>query len=267
MINKNQKYGIKFILVATIFLISFSATIVIIKDFIFQKKPSQKCLVSPDVIYMTKAVKSVTGNIARKDNKSIWITKLFTINNYSSNLKSINFLRSKQITMGFAITPKTNIIKPYDPPIPYLFKKSKKPHSINISLDSLDIGQEVTVFTDNDLRLSHSLPEALLIETPQKENSIKGKIESIKDNYIYVKGNTTVSLLQRNTSMSQNIYQVEITKDTEISHMTTKQGSNIAGPEKLSAQSLRENMEVVVYISEDASKTQKLTALKIEPLI
>jgi len=162
------------------------------------------------------------------------------------------------------ITDKTNIFRPPSY-INYLFKNPSPSPAPKLTTKDIKVGQSITVNTQTDLRtFTGNTLEATSISLPPILNTLNGKVLKIEKNTLTIKAFSPFSP-DPNISPQppqEKEYQITLTEETEISRMN-QQGA----PEKLSLSDIKKDTQINVYAAEDVTQTQKLTALRLEPLL
>jgi hypothetical protein len=252
--NKNKLF--------TATLVSLFFILALLLSLIALKKSSQKKPLSPNILYLTSPVYSFSGTVEKIEGKAIYVSQKITENNlpfapFPPNPNPSPFPTPKTVTLSYRvlISEKTQISKP---PIfiNYLFITPTPTAEKKLSINNIKIGQTVTVTTNQDLRtLTSDTFEATTVSLPPIINTLSGKVFEVKKDILIVKAFTPQSPNERD-------YQIKITKDTEISRIGTN-----GKPEKLSLEEIKKEMGVIVYTDEDVTQSQKLTALRLEPIL
>lgn len=248
---------------------------------------------SANVLFLTNPVTSFSGKVDKVQGNSIFVSQQFTL--YQGGLamppttppaaglspSAIPTPVAKVISFKVNLTPNTQINRP-SVFIPYLVKTVTPAPPPKLSIKDIKVGQPVTVNTNADLRtLSASEFDASSIQLPQLQNSLNGKISKISANGFTLKAFGPQPLVMGTSPVppKETEYTVTLTNNTEISRYKQqeppkeplKPGETILPatpkPEEFSLADLAVDMQVTVFTDEDITSTQKLTALRIEPML
>lgn len=248
---------------------------------------------SSNVLFLTNPITSFSGKVDKVQGNSIFVSQQFTL--YQGGLAmppaappaaglsptAIPTPVTKVISFKVNITQNTQINRP-SAFIPYLVKTVTPAPPPKLSIKDIKVGQPVTINTNADLRtLSAAEFDATSIQLPQLQNSLNGKISKISSNGFTMKAFGPQPLVMGTSPVppKETEYTVTVTNNTEISRYKQqeppkeplKPGETILPatpkPEEFSLADLAVGMQVTVFTDEDVTSTQKLTALRIEPVL
>lgn len=263
--------------------------------------PSNKA-VSPNILYITQPVNSLTGKVEKIEGNVVSISSQYTLPQTAPIAITVMpnqppvmpIPQIKTITYKLLVTDKTQITQPTSN-INYLFKTVALPpgapglgapglpttSTSNLTVKNIKVGQYITVNSQDDLRtLLKNTFEATTINLPPIANTLNGKIVNVTNNTLTLKAFIHVAAARPMIAVNiappapqEKEYTINITQDTEISRTSftlptlLKPGEMPPPPknEKLSISDLKVDMQATVYTAEDATETQTLTALRIEP--
>lgn len=227
-------------------------------------------IMSPNILYLTSPVNSLSGKVEKIEGNSVLISNQYTapqtapiaITVMPNQPPVMPTPQVKTITYKLLVTDKTQISQPASN-VDYLFKTVTPAPISKFTIKDIKVGQMVTVNSNADLRtLKNNEFEAIEINLPPIANTLNGAIVSVANNVLILKAFAPTTATTSEVAPSEKEYAINIIQDTEISRMTSEEPPK---PEKLSLADLKTNMQAVVYTSEDVTETQTLTALRIEP--
>lgn len=248
--------------------------LIIVLIFIFIK-PYQNSIekgqfVSPHILYLTQPVILFTGNVEKVEGNIITISQ--KILEQSPNEPSITPI-VKTLAYKVHVSKKTVISQP-SAYVNYLFISPIPASQTILSIKDIKKGQIITTYTNTDLRtLSDNEFEATVMNLPPKTNFLNGKITNIDNGFIMIKAFIPIINIDpqplRPQQPQMKEYRIAINNKTEISrYVYTSLKPNKPSPisEKLTLKDLKKDVEVNVFTAEDVIESQKLTALRIEPI-
>ncbi|PIZ67988.1 hypothetical protein COY12_00910 [Candidatus Roizmanbacteria bacterium CG_4_10_14_0_2_um_filter_33_96] len=203
-------------------------------------------------------INNFPGKIISVEKDYILVSQTFTLNSQNQN-----------ITFKVLMTNETKIQKApsVQDTIPYVFPNNTATSSAqskdpSFSFKDLKPNQEITIFSDKDLRILKSkefVASSIMIQPII--NTVYGNITNIKENTIFLKGfppnpyNTT-----QTTSLKDNNYIVTVTPQTEISRFS-EQGAGI----KFNLDNLKIGNYINIFTEVDTRSTFTFEAMRIEP--
>jgi len=236
------------------------------------KKSSSKKSISPNILLITQPVYSFSGVVEKIEGNTLTLTQKVTEQlpiippQINPNTPVSPFPTPKTIilTYRFLITDKTQISRP-PTYINYLFKNTPPPPVPKLTIKDIKVGQSINVYTQTDLRtFTGNTLEATSISLPPILNTLNGKVLKIEKNTLTIKAFPPF-IPDPSTSpqpLQEKEYKIIFTEETEISRMN-QQGA----PEKLSLSDIKKDTQINIYVAEDVTQNQKLTALRLEPII
>jgi hypothetical protein len=134
------------------------------------------------------------------------------------------------------------------------------------------VGETITVVSKTDLRLlTQPSFKAAEIILPSQPTSLIGRILSLQGDILTVSGYplslSPTSIASSSAKAAERTFQVTISKETEISQLVPEDPLKPSKPQKLDPSDLKVGLEVKIYSDSDVSTTDKVTALKIEPVV
>lgn len=242
-----------------------------------------------NILFLTNPITSFSGKVDKVQGNSIWVSQQFTLNQLGSMMPpaaappaagssptTFPTPATKVISFKVNITQNTQINRP-TAFIPYLVKIVTPAPAPKLSIQDIKVGQQVTVNTNTDLRIFSAAEfEALSIQLPQPQNSLNGKISKISGNSFVMKafGPQPYVMGISPVPPKETEYTITLTNNTEISRYKfqepPKPGEAILPatpkPEEFTLADLTVDMQVTVFTAEDVTSTQKLTAMRVEPV-
>lgn len=232
---------------------------------------------SADIFYITNPVTSLSGVIDKKEGDTLWFTHSALLIQDSSQ-KAAPTSAVKTVSYKVKVTDGTRVQKSVLF-IPYLAKQVSPPTQATGSVSDLQAGQSVIVTTGSDLRLNKTYEfDATSIQLTPPINTVQGMITSVTASGLTVKGVVRKQIFELSqgdgNAQQEKVFTFSVSSDTEISRFSapaiTKPGetANLGAPkvEILSLKDLVVGNQVVVYAGQDVTKSQSLTALRVEPI-
>jgi len=250
-----------------------------IKSFSFKKEKAPT--VSSDILFLTQPIMSFSGKIEKIEGNAIFVSQKLSRqqpidipSNFSSDEtpESVPVVINKIVAYKVIVTDETKITCP-SLNIPYLFNKNQEEIK-KFSISDLKPGNKVDINTSTDLRtITNGQFEANAVQVRIVFNSLRGKINKIENNKIYLKAvppiepelATTVN--QISPTPEEKEYFIVVSPKTEISSYLVSINNINPRPQKHSLSDLKENMQITVYTDVDVAVNQQFTALRIEPVI
>ena len=259
-IKNNNNKVIKFILFAAILLVLYYIAVSSNKDnssWIKTPPPSNtakpkkeaKLLPFQEIIYANSPIMGFTGKVIKIEGNKLYVSKNPLLN---EAYFTVDVTRNTKIT---------------ETPVVFFFK-SQKYYAPAIPFSKITKGEIVTVHSPIDLKLlMSSTIKAKKIEIQLTANSLKGKIQKVGKNVLYIKAYLPGSPKKYYNNEQVNpikmvTYKALISPTTEIS-LLDKHGK----PIKVSLTSLKPGMYVIAYAKVNLDKVYTFKALRIEPLI
>lgn len=243
---------------------------------------------SPDILLLTNPVTSFSGKIEKVSGDSILVSQKVSSNQMfqAGAAAPVNQKPGeppaalptpvvKTLTYKVKVTQNTQI-NMNQSFIPYLTVSVTPVPPPKLTLQNLKVGQNISIQSAADLRtITNNEFEAQSI-TLSITNSFSGKISSVKNNTITVKGNLMGVIAAAPGSAGEQPKEIEwtvkVTDKTEISRYKQisemlKPGETAKAPEveKLSLSDLKPDTMVTVYTNVDAASEKSVEALRIEP--
>ncbi len=251
-------------------------------------------VVSQNILYITQPVMSFSGIVEKIEGNKITVSQkqMLMQTGTAAQMPPVAitgvpspYPTPKMVTITYQTTlsDRTQISQPA-PYISYLFKTGAPGAQEKLTIKDIKVGQNITVNSQSDLRtLSGNVFEAVMINLPQKTNTLNGRISGVEGNSLTIKAFPPLAMgaYTRSSAMgtAQNIpkekeYTITITKDTEISRMIYSTAMMTPGEpptppktEKLAPSDLKKDMQATVYTDADVTQGSSFIALRIEPMI
>jgi hypothetical protein len=239
--------------------------------------------VSPNVLYITQPVNSFSGKVEKVAGNVILVSSQYSLPQTAPIVITvmpgqppiIPTPQTKTISYTIRVGKNTQINQAKNS-IPYLIKQVSPslPSPEKITIDKVKVGQIITVNSAVDLRtLKSNEFEATMISLPQFTNILSGRIVSVTNNTLTLKAFAPMAAgIGAAGAGNEKVFTVTVNQNTEISRMIYNTGTTPGEsptppkPEKLTIGDLKKDMQANVYTVEDATESQSLTALRIEPL-
>jgi hypothetical protein len=218
-------------------------------------KSSGPDMLSNQPLYnFTGSIEMISGPVLTISEKSyIYPSDLTT---KEKNIKP----EEKKTTYLITVSDQTKIISEL-PPVPYSLKLATPSATTqNNNLNSLKIGQRVSVITKENLRdtrLTNFTADSITISAGL--TSFMGKVKSIKNNTILLK-------VTPPSYPEEKDFDITITKNTEIviSDIMTNSSETTKKKTQQPVSTLTEGTTIMVYTDADINQNTNLNALKIE---
>ena len=257
-----------------------------------QKKGLNGKSVSPNILYITQPVTSLSGKVEKIEGNVVSISSRYTLPQTAPIAITVMpnqppvmpTPQIKTITYKLLVTDKTQISQP-PTVVNYLFKpvNTSPPVQKKLTIKDIKVGQYITVNSQVDLRTLESTTfEATVINVPQKTTMLNGKISRVNENVLTIQAfpplamnafaNPAVMDTPQNIPKEKE-YTIALTSDTEISRYgydtTIALGGAPSAPktEKLTLSDLKKDMQITVYTDADVTEGIKFNALRIEPMM
>lgn len=232
---------------------------------------------SQDILYITNPVITLTGKVDKKESNSLVLVHSSPeLISSSSPVSAQPKIRIS--TYKVKVTKNTRVFKTV-PLIPYLAKPISPQVQSEGAVADIQAGQNVTVTADVDLRLNTTNEfDAVSIQLTPPINTVQGMITSVTSSGLTVKGVVRKQIFELSqgdgNAKEEKVFTFAVSSDTEISRFSaptlSKPGetANLGAPkvEILSLKDLAVGNQVVVYAGQDVTKSQSLTALRVEPI-
>ena len=254
-----------------------------------QKKGLNGKSVSPNILYITQPVTSLSGIVEKIEGNVVSISSRYTLPQTASIVITVMpnqppiMPTPKTVTVMYkvVISGKTQIVQP---PffIPYLFKAVPAATEPKLSIKDIRVGSSITITSQVDLRtLEGILFEATMVNMPQKTNILHGRISHLDGNTLTIKafppiiaGDPMIAVNSAPPVPQEKEYRITLTPDTEISRTSYAAASLSPGgapsapkTEKLTLSELKKDMQITVYTDADVTEGIKFNALRIEPMM
>lgn len=234
------------------------------------KNGSDGQTVSPNILYLTSPVNSLSGKVEKIEGNVVLISSQYAVPQTAPIAITVMpnqppvmpTPQIKTITYKLLVTDKTQISQPASN-INYLFKTITPGPISKFTIKDIKVGQMITVNSNVDLRiLKNNEFEAVEINFPPISNTLNGTIVSVANNVLILKAFAPATSAISEVAPSEKEYAINIMQDTEISRMTSEEPPK---PEKLTISDLKVGTQTTVYTAEDIIYSQTLTAMRIEP--
>lgn len=245
---------------------------------------------SSNILFITNPVTSFNGRVDKIEGNSVFVSQQITLNQpFAGGPATAEAGKgvpspfptpiSKVLSFKVNLTPNTQISRP-SAFIPYIARLVTPAPPSKLSVQDIKVGQLISISTNTDLRtIATDTFEATSIQLPGVQNNLQGTISRISGNIIIMKAISSQPPAMGTTPQppKELEYTVTTTSTTEISRykqMAPPNPGEVLTPpttqtsqiEEFKLEDLKVGMQIIVFAAEDVVSTQKLTAMRIEPI-
>jgi len=259
-------------------LIAGSFTLLLLLGFIlvrsYQASKQSQFGISPDILYLSSPLYSLSGAVEKVNGNTITITSpsITSLSDVAhlapqgTNITPFPTLPPQKLRYAVVINTSTTITQP-PLSIPYLFHAQTAGLQKKLTIADIHPGDHILVSTPFDIRtISNNVIQASQITLPTALNTINGTVVSINEKQIVVKGVVVSSPFPE--SQKQKNYTFTINANTEISHGAYISEVGISGkPGLLITADIQPGITAILYANGDVTLVGNRTALRIDPVI
>lgn len=209
------------------------------------------------MLFLTQPVMSISGEVKEiKGNVITLAVPKFMLVPTGATDKTNLKEAGKPVMMDFYVTVNGNTqIQSQTSSIPYLFRQGQAVQR-SLKIDSLKVGQSVTVAASSDLRLLDGRSfTAAAITLPGFKNSVAGVVRDLSSSSFTLKTD------------GGKTYTVEVNENTEISSAQLPSNGASSGPVKFKLSDLKPNIYATVYSQSEIANTDHVVAARIDPTL